>query len=76
MQPDQRENQKRGSKSISMIRVVCLISDTVPHDSETKQQAGQASGSEPGSADSKTNEKKGDDISDVDFEEVKDDDKK
>ncbi len=41
-----------------------------------EQQAGQASGSEPGSADSKTNEKKGDDISDVDFEEVKDDDKK
>ena len=41
-----------------------------------EQQAGQASESEPGSADSKTNEKKGDDISDVDFEEVKDDDKK
>ena len=41
-----------------------------------EQQAGQASKSEPGSADSKTNEKKGDDISDVDFEEVKDDDKK
>ena len=41
-----------------------------------EQQAGQASGSEPGSADSKTNDKKGDDISDVDFEEVKDDDKK
>ena len=41
-----------------------------------EQQAGQESGSEPGSADSKTNEKKGDDISDVDFEEVKDDDKK
>ena len=41
-----------------------------------EQQAGQESGSEPGSADSKTNEKKGDDISDVDFEEVKADDKK
>ena len=41
-----------------------------------EQQAGQTSESEPGSADSKTNEKKGDDISDVDFEEVKDDDKK
>ena len=41
-----------------------------------EQQAGQASESEQGSADSKTNEKKGDDISDVDFEEVKDDEKK
>ena len=41
-----------------------------------EQQAGQGNESEPGSADSKTNEKKGDDISDVDFEEVKDDDKK
>ena len=41
-----------------------------------EQQAGQTSEPESGSADSKTNEKKGDDISDVDFEEVKDDDKK
>jgi molecular chaperone DnaK len=41
-----------------------------------EQQADQASQSESGSADSKTNEEKGDDISDVDFEEVKDDDKK
>ena len=41
-----------------------------------EQQGGQATQSQSSAGNNKTEDKKGDDISDVDFEEVKDDDKK
>ena len=44
--------------------------------SQEQQQAGQATQSQSSTENNKAEDKKGDDISDVDFEEVKDDDKK
>ncbi len=44
--------------------------------SQEQQQAGQATQSQSSTENNKSEDKKGDDISDVDFEEVKDDDKK